>query len=372
MSIRGLLMVISLILSVIIGLVLARGGSGGAAKVDANRAPVIGLSLDTLKETRWQTDRDLFVKRATELGAKVQVQSANSDDSVQLRDVQTLLTAGVNVLVVVPHDGTAMAKAVTLAREAKVPIIAYDRMIRDNPPDVYLSFDNVRVGQLQGEFVLERLGGRGNIVRIYGAKTDNNAALFKQGQDMALEKAIKSGDIKVIHEDWAEEWKPENAKRIVNAAVTANPGVKIDAVLASNDGTAGGAIQALSEEGLAGKVLVTGQDAELVALQRIVGGTQAMTVYKPLKQLAPKAAEVAVDLARGKPVVANGVVNNGKADVPSVLSDVTVVTKDNYMQTVVADGFYTREEILRGSAEGAVAPGQLPANGAPPSNAQGQ
>ena len=140
-------------------------------------------------------------------------------------------------------------------------------------------------------------------MRIYGAKTDNNALLFKQGQDNVLEPYIERGDIEVVHEDWAEDWKPENAKRIVNAAITAH-GARFDAVLASNDGTAGGAIQALLEEGLAGKVLVTGQDAELVACQRIVDGTQAMTIYKPLQTLAQGAAELAVRMASGKAVVA--------------------------------------------------------------------
>ena len=356
MSIRALLMVVSLVLSVIIGLVLARGSGEGGGKSGKNRQIVIGLSLDTLKEARWQADRDMFVRRAKELGADVLVQSANSDDSAQMRDVQTLLTSNVDVLVIVPHDGTAMAKAVRLAHDANVPVLSYDRLIRDSDPDLYLSFDNLRVGELQGQFVIDRLGGRGNIIRIYGAKTDNNAVLFKQGQDKALAPYLKSGQIKVIHEDWAEDWRPENAKRIINAAISAHPGVKIDAVLASNDGTAGGAIQALSEEGLAGKVLVTGQDAELVALQRIVGGTQAMTVYKPLKNLAPRAAEVAVAMAKGKPVMANSSVNNGTTDVPSVLSDVVVVTKDNIEQTVIADGFHPREAIFRGAANQTPAP----------------
>ena len=346
MSIRTVLMVVSLLLSVTIGLVLGRGGGGGKAG-DVDRKIVIGLSLDTLKEARWQADRDLFVKRAGELGAEVRVQSANSDDTTQLRDVQTLITSGIDVLVVVPHDGAAMAKAVALAHENHIPVIAYDRIIRDSDLDLYLSFNNVRVGQLQAQFVVDQLKGKGNIVRVYGARTDSNAAMFKQGQDMVLDPLIQSGAIKVLHEDWAEDWRPENAKRIVNAALTANAGVKIDAVVASNDGTAGGAIQALQEEGLAGKVLVTGQDAELVALQRIVNGTQSMTIYKPLKKLATRAAEVAVDMARRKPVVARDAVPNGKIDVPSVLSDVVIVTKDNIRQTVVADGFHPEAEIYR-------------------------
>ena len=348
MKIRILLVIVSLVASVLIGLALAsRGGKTTGAGQDDGI--VIGLSLDTLKEARWQADREMFVKRAGELGAKVRVLAANSDDTVQISDVEKLITNKVDVLVIVPHDGTAMAKGVKMAHEAGIPVIAYDRMIRDSDPDLYVSFDNEHVGELQAKFLLEHLPtpGKGRIVRIYGAKTDNNAALFKRGQDRVLEPLIKSGDIQVLHEDWAEDWKPENAKRIVNAAITAN-GSRIDAVLASNDGTAGGAIQALSEEGLAGKVLVTGQDAETVALQRIAVGTQAMTIYKPLRTLASGAAELAVQMAKRRVVVAGKSVDNGHGEVPSVLFDAVTVTRDNILDTVVRDGQATYDDVYRG------------------------
>ena len=348
MKIRILLVIVSLLASVLIGLALAsRGGKAtGAAQDDRI---VIGLSLDTLKEARWQADREQFVKRAGELGAEVRVLAANSDDTVQVSDVEKLITSKVDVLVIVPHDGTAMAKGVKMAHDAGIPVIAYDRMIRDSDPDLYVSFDNEHVGELQAKFLVENLPtpGKGRIVRIYGAKTDNNAALFKRGQDRVLEPLIKSGDIEVVHEDWAEDWKPENAKRIVNAAITAN-GPRIDAVLASNDGTAGGAIQALSVEGLAGKVLVTGQDAETVALQRIAVGTQAMTIYKPLRTLASGAAELAVQMADRRVVVAGKSIDNGHGLVPSVLFDVVTVTRDNILETVVRDGQATYDDVYRG------------------------
>jgi len=347
-KIRILLVLVSLLASVLIGLALATRG-GRATGGPQDDGIVIGLSLDTLKEARWQADRDMFVKRAGELGATVRVLAANSDDTVQIGDVEKLITNKVDVLVIVPHDGTAMAKAVNMAHDAGIPVIAYDRIIRDSDLDLYVSFDNERVGELQAQFMLDHLPtpGKGRIVRIYGAKTDNNASQFKRGQDRVLEPLIKSGDIEVLHEDWAEDWKPENAKRIVNAAITAN-GARIDAVLASNDGTAGGAIQALSEEGLAGKVLVTGQDAETVALQRIAVGTQAMTIYKPLKTLARGAAELAVQMASRRVVVAKQTVDNGHGPVPSVLYDVVTVTRDNMLETVVRDGQATYDDVYRG------------------------
>lgn len=349
MSPRLLLVLVSLGLSVLLGLSLHR--QSAPASVAVQDGITIGLSLDTLKEARWQADRDMFVSRAEKLGAKVLVLSANGDDTVQIGDVEKLITNGVDALVIVPHDGTSMAKGVRMAHEAGIPVIAYDRIIRDSEVDLYVSFDNVRVGELQAQFLVDHLPtpGKGRIVRIYGAKTDNNAALFKAGQDRVLEPYIARGDIVVIHEDWAEDWKQENAKRIVNAAITAK-GTNFDAVLASNDSTAGGAVQALVEEGLAGKVLVTGQDAEVVALQRIAAGTQAMTIYKPLRTLAQGAADLAVRLAERKVVVARGTVNNGLIDVPSVLFDVVTVTADNIEETVIRDGFARREDIFRGAA----------------------
>jgi len=347
MNPRIVLVTASLVLSVLIGAVIARRGgaaAGSAGRPERNQ-PLIGLSLDTLKEERWQKDRDRFVAAAEKLGAKVLVQAANSDDTRQIQDVESLISNAVDVLVIVPHDGAAMARGVAAANKAGIPVISYDRLITGADLDLYLSFDNVKVGELQARYLVDKLpGGKGRIVRIYGSKTDNNAKLFKQGQDNILQPLIDKGDIEVVFEDWALDWKLENAKKIVNAAITAH-GKEIHGILASNDGTAGGAIQALLEEGLAGQVLVTGQDAELAACQRIMRGHQTMTVYKPLHLLADTAAAMAVKMARREVVVANGSVHNGFEDVPSVLSDIVAVDKDNMMDTVVKDGFHSAASL---------------------------
>jgi len=350
MSFKSFLVVASLAVSVLIGLVIVRGSAAhgdAAGPASGPKVVKIGLSLDTLKEARWAKDRDAFLARAKELGAQVTVLSANSDDTRQVADVESLITSKVDVIVIVPHDGKAMAKGVEVAGRAGIPVIAYDRIIVDSALDLYMTFDNEHVGELQAKYILEKLKDAPKpikLVRIYGSKTDNNAALFKKGQDAALKDAIASGAVVVVHEDWADDWKPENAKRIMNAAITKH-GHGINAVLASNDGTAGGAIQALREEGLAGKIVVTGQDAELVAVQRIVGGEQSMSIYKPVQALAKRAAEVAVALATGKPVIAKAELDNGKRQVPTILLDVVTVTKENVDSTVVKDGFHTREEI---------------------------
>jgi len=234
-------MVASLCVSVAIGVVLSRGGAGARPEAAAAKL-LIGLSLDTLKEARWQRDRDEFVARVRALGGDVLVQSANSDDARQLADIEALVSRGVSALVVVPHDATAMAKAVAVAHRANIPVLSYDRLIRDADVDLYVSFDNVRVGELQARYLAEHLPqGHTKIVRIYGSRADNNATLFKEGQDRVIDPLARSGGITVVHEDWAEDWKPEAAKKIVNAAITRHP-EGIDGVLASNDGTAGGAV----------------------------------------------------------------------------------------------------------------------------------
>jgi D-xylose transport system substrate-binding protein len=347
MNARILLVLLSCILSLVTGLVLSRGG--GQTSTGKSGRPVIGLSMDTLKEERWISDRDLFTAQAEALGAEVQIRSANSDDTRQLRDVESLITAGVDALVIIPHNGAAMARAVEMAHAEGIPVLSYDRLITDAATDLYITFDNIKVGELQARFLAERIpaGGKLRLIRIYGAKTDNNAKLFKQGQDNILNPLIAAGKVEVVFEDWAEDWKPENAKKITNAAIT-QAGQGIDAILASNDGTAGGAIQALIEEGLTGKVIVTGQDADLAACQRIVAGTQTMTVYKPLTQLAKRAAELAVKLAKGQPIIAKAETDNGKVAVPSVLLDIVAVTKQNIRETIIADGFRKEADIMAG------------------------
>ena len=318
----------------------APAGAGGAKKI------TIGFSMDTLKEERWQRDRDLFVAKAEEMGARVLVQAANGDDALQNSQAENLLTQGVDVLLVAPHNGKTAAIIVESAHKAGVPVIAYDRLINDSDLDLYISFDNVGVGEMQAKYLVDRKGS-GSYVLIGGAPTDNNALLFRKGQMNVIQPLVDKGAIKIISDQWAKDWQAVEALKIMENALTRSNN-QVDAVVASNDGVAGGAIQALAEQKLAGKVLVSGQDAELAACQRIVSGTQSMTVYKPIKLLAHKAAEVAMRLARKEAHgEATKPLNNGKIDVPSILLQPVAVDKDNMAATVIADGYHKVEQVYR-------------------------
>jgi D-xylose transport system substrate-binding protein len=315
-------------------------GGGGQKKIK------IGLSMDTLKEERWQRDRDLFVKRAQELGAEVLVQAANGDDALQNSQAENLLTQGVDVLMVVPHNAKTAATIVDSAHRSNVPVISYDRLILDSDVDLYISIDPTRVGELQAEYAI-RHRPKGSYVLIGGAPTDNNARLVRDGQLKVLKPFVDRGDVKVVTDQWAKDWQPVEALKIMENALTRNNN-QVDAVVASNDGTAGGAVQALAEQKLAGKVLVTGQDADLAACQRIVAGTQTMTVYKPIHLLANKAAEVAVRMARKEPLGdPTRPTSNGKKDVPSILLEPIQVDRANLDATVIADGYHKRDDVYK-------------------------
>jgi D-xylose transport system substrate-binding protein len=331
-----------------VSLLAACGGKGGGqgSQAGGEKKITIGFSMDTLKEERWQRDRDLVVARGEELGAKVLVQAANGDDARQNAQAENLLTQGVDVLLVAPHNGKTAAVIVESAHKAGVPVIAYDRIINDSDLDLYISFDNVRVGELQADYIVKRVP-KGNYVLIGGAPTDYNAVLFRKGQMNIVQPLVDKGDIKIASDQWAKDWQAVEALKIMENALT-RTGNKVDAVVASNDGVAGGAIQALEEQRLAGKVPVSGQDAELSACQRIVAGTQSMTVYKPIKVLARKAAEVAVMMAK-KQAVSDPTrpVSNGKKDVPSILLEPIQVDKDNMLSTVIADGYQKLEQVYK-------------------------
>lgn len=305
---------------------------------------VIGLSLADLKEERWQRDRDFFVAKAKELGAEVIVQDASGDPNAQLRQADGLLAKGVQVLVVVPKNADAARPIVLNARARGVKVISYDRLIADAPVDLYLSFDNVKVGEIQARAILERVPS-GNYLILKGDPADKNSDMIHQGHLNVLQPRIDAGDIRIAAIQSCDKWLRSEALRITADALQKH---KIDAIVASNDGTASGAIAALEAKGLAGKVPVSGQDADLIAVQNVWKGTQAVTVYKPIQKLAEVAAEQAVKAARGEALDAGAAkLANGGYEVSTLFLEPIAVTRDNIMTTVVADGFHREEDIKK-------------------------
>ncbi|MFA6417415.1 MAG: substrate-binding domain-containing protein [Patescibacteria group bacterium] len=305
---------------------------------------VIGFSMGTTREERWFTDRDLFVKKAQELGALVSVTLSDYDVDKQISQIEGLVKQGVDVIVVIPADSQKIAPAIKTAKEAGVKVIAYDRLIGDSDIDLYVSFDNVKVGQMEAQNILD-IVDNGRFAYIGGSPDDHNSVLLKEGSMKVLADKIASGDIKLVIDEPTPNWDPEEAYKTVKNYL--NSGKKLDAVIAANDGTASGVIKALAEFNLDGKIPVSGQDAELAALQRIVAGTQTCTVYKPITDLANKAAELAVALARGLNPETVNFTDNGKIQVPSYFLEPIVVTKNNLNDTVIKDGFHTYNEIYQ-------------------------
>jgi D-xylose transport system substrate-binding protein len=326
-----------------LSLVTVACGGGGTSRPTGPEKIKVGLLLDSLVEERWQRDRDLFVERVKELGGEAIVKAANRDAALQEQQARELLNQGVKALVIVASDTEKAAAIVAAANEKKVPVISYDRLIRDADVDLYVSFDNVKVGRMQAEYLLNQ-APKGNYLLIGGSQTDNNAKLLRQGQMEMLKPAIAAGSVKIVGEGWADNWSEEAAKALTEQGLTKARN-NLAAIVASNDRTALGAIDALTANNLAGKVFVSGQDAELAAMKRIVAGTQSMTVYKPLRPLARMAAGAAINMAQGQTEEGVVTVNNGKKDVPARLLEPISVDKETMDRTVLADGYHTRKEV---------------------------
>jgi len=313
----------------------------GGAMADAKN-PKIGFSIDDLRVERWARDRDFFTAAAEKLGAKVFVQSADASEARQISQIENLISRGVDVIVIVPFNATVLTNTIKEAKKAGIKVLSYDRLILNADVDAYISFDNEKVGEMQAEGVL-KAQSKGNFYLLGGSPTDNNAKMLREGQMKVLKPLIDKGDIKIVGQQWVKDWNPTEALSIVENALTANNN-KIDAIVASNDGTAGGAIQALAAQKLAGKVPVSGQDADLAAIKRVVAGTQTMTVYKPLKLIATEAANLSVRLARNEKPSYNSQYDNGFKKVDTVLLKPIPLTKAN-VNILVDDGFYTQAQI---------------------------
>ena len=313
----------------------------------------IGFSMATVKEERWQRDRDAFEAHCKKLEVDCVVTVADNNSDRQANDVDNLLTQKVDALVIAPQDATQAASMVDKAKAQGVPVVSYDRLINSEKIDLYISHQVPIIGRKIAEYALQK-APKGNYVMVYGASTDNNALIMKTAQMEVLQPAIDRGDIKIVGEQFISDWKKELALNFAENALTQNND-KVDAFVVSNDGMAGGVIGALDKKGLTGKVVVTGQDAQIDALQSIAEGKQSMTVYKPIIPLANAAVEAAIKLAKkealadAKPFTAE--VNKKPLTVTAILLEVSTVDKANLMDTVVKDGFAKFEDVYKNVPE---------------------
>ena len=318
--------------------------------LDPNRKVKIGFAMDTVKEERWQRDHDAFEAHCKEINVECVITVADNKADKQANDVDNLLTQGVDALVIAPHDATQAASMVDKAKAQGVPVISYDRLINSDKIDLYISHQVPVIGKKIAEYVLQH-APEGNYVMVYGASTDNNALIMKNAENEVLKPAVDSGKIHIVAEQFINDWKPELAQNFAENDLTQNND-NIKAFVVSNDGMAGGVVSALEQRGLTGKVLVTGQDAGLEALQNIAEGKQSMTIYKPIIPLASQAVDAAVKLARGEPLTTTPFHNDViKKDVPAILLEVTVVDKSNLMDTVIKDGYAKYEDVYKNVPE---------------------
>ena len=338
----------SILLTILLGLLLAGMPAAGAAKTIK-----IGLSISDFETERWPVEQAIMTKLAHEKGAQVISQVANHDPKLQNDQIENMVLQGVDVIIVIAEDGAAAATAVNEAARDGVPCIAYDRLIKSDKLAAYISFDNVEVGRTQARGVLNKVG-KGRFVLLGGSPTDNNAILFRKGQMEILKPLIDQGKISVVADQWVENWSAANATKIMENILTARQN-KIDAVVASNDGTALGALQAMKAQGLAGKVPISGQDATAAGCKSIVEGELTMTVFKDVRLLSPMAIDMATALAKGEQIkglkqysLAELTLDkNLKGQVPCRFLKVVGVDQNNVYEEIVKSKFQSYNDIYK-------------------------
>ncbi|MCF2683169.1 sugar ABC transporter substrate-binding protein [Faecalicatena contorta] len=305
----------------------------------------IGITFDTFVLERWIRDRDVFVSTAEKLGATVNVQNANGDVEKQKVQIEKFIEDEMDVIVIVAVDCYQLTEEVTKARNAGIDVISYDRMIQGCSTDLYITVDNEAVGELMAQTMIDRLPEGGNVVMLCGPQADTNSLDVVDG----FKNGIQDSNLTVVKEIYVKSWTPENGFAAANEALL--DAEDVDAVMCGNDGLAGYAIKALSEKQLAGKVVVVGQDADLEACQRVVEGTQTMTVYKPIERLAKVAAQCAVKMAKGETVVGEEVGRTATKrtmdgyEVPYWALPPIAVTDENMDDIIIDLGFHLRDEV---------------------------
>ncbi|MDF2594803.1 MAG: periplasmic binding protein/LacI transcriptional regulator [Clostridia bacterium] len=299
----------------------------------------IGLSVDSFLLERWQREKDIFISKAQELGAEVNVQDANGDIDQQIAQIEYLIDAKMDVITIIPIASDALTNVVKKAKRVGIKVIAYDRIVTNANVDLYISFDNKKVGELMAKNLIESVPKNGNVLMICGPLTDNNVLQVTE----RFEEVVNKSKLNIIDKVYVEQWVPEKAFALTNEKLRS--AYTIDGIMCGNDSFAGQAIRALAERRLAGAVSVVGQDADVEACQRIVEGTQNMTVYKPVDELARKAAEYAVNLANGELIDVFDKFFDGAFEVPYEKLEPIPVTKKNMDKAIIEEGFHLKEDV---------------------------
>ncbi|MBR5650045.1 substrate-binding domain-containing protein [Pseudobutyrivibrio sp.] len=317
-------------------------GCGEAMTNDSSEAEdsntlEIGMCFDSFVIERWQKDRDVFVDTATSLGATVNVQNANGDVTKQIEQIQYFIDKNVDCLVIIPIDGGALTEVVNKAKAKNIPVVCYDRLIRDVNADLYISFDNEMVGRMLGDALVKQ--GSTRVVMICGPHTDNNVPMVEQGFRAVMEEK----GIEILDMYNCEGWKAELGSSYVYENIDLIK--QSDGIMCGNDDIATAVIRALAVSQLAGVIPVVGQDADLTACQHIVEGTQNMTVYKPVNKLAEQAAQLSVQLAKGNPIETTEFIDDGTTTIPYVAVEPVAVDAANIDEVIIEGGFHSREDV---------------------------
>lgn len=329
----------------IVTLIACQRGNDNNKESENKEEIKIGFSMGTLMEDRWIRDRDIFISKAEQKGFEVIVNNANNDSDLQYQQVTEMLKQNIDVLVIAPNDCYSEAKCVKAAKDKNIPVISYDRLVFDSNVDAYISFDHTGVGEIMASYLMQEAPEGGYII-VNGSKTDSNSKMIYDGALSVLQPSIDQGNIKILAETWVDGWIRETAYDFTSEQLKLY-GDQVKAVIAGNDSMAWGVIDALSEAQIAEQVVVAGQDADLVACQRIVTGKQLVTAYKPIKNLVEKTVEVCEKLVKGEEIQYQGNISDGSYQVPYIFIDVVAVTKDNIDDTVIKDGFHLYEDVYQ-------------------------
>lgn len=334
----------AMLMILILSLTSLATGCGGtvpeiSVKEDEPHTIEIGMCFDSFVIERWEKDRDIFVSSARDLGAVVNVQNANGEISKQIEQIEYFINKAVDAIVIISIDADSLESVVRKARNRGIKIIAYDRMVNNSDVDLYISFDNEAVGRLMAEYLDNPELETNRILMLQGSPTDNNVDQVRNG----FTSVVDQTSMEVVESTYCEGWRAEDASDYLYA----NPEIldQIDGIMCGNDNLATAVVRVLSENRKAGELAVVGQDADLEACQRIVEGTQIMTVYKPVEKLAEAAARATVALVKGETLDTETSIYDGTYDIPSIVLEPIPVTIDNIDEVIIASGFHMREDV---------------------------